>query len=60
MDTNFDDNGRFRFDTIGIPYDEIYWYDIEGQPFGIAKNFNAIVFNDANNIVDQWSLCCRW
>ena len=36
----------------GIPYDDINWYDIAGQPFGIAANFNAIVFEDANNIVD--------
>lgn len=38
--------------AIGIPYDDINWYDIEGQPFGRAQNFNAIVFNDANNIID--------
>ena len=36
----------------GIPYGDINWYDLEGQPFGIASRFNAIVFEDANNIVD--------
>lgn len=36
----------------GIPYEDINWYDISGQPFGIASYFNAIVFGDANNIVD--------
>lgn len=40
------------FSYAGIPYEDINWYDIEGQPFGIASNFNAIVFGDANNIVD--------
>jgi len=36
----------------GIPYGDINWYDEEGQPFGTASRFNAIVFEDANNIVD--------
>lgn len=36
----------------GIPYEDINWYDIAGQPFGIASYFNAIIFGDANNIVD--------
>ncbi len=40
------------FEYAGLPYDDINWYDIEGQPFGIASNFNAIIFGDANNIVD--------
>lgn len=40
------------FSYAGIPYEDINWYDIEGQPFGIASYFNAIVFEDANNIVD--------
>ena len=38
--------------NAGIPYDDINWYDITGQPFGTAINFNAIVFGDGNNIVD--------
>lgn len=38
--------------SVGIPYDNINWYDIEGQPFGIASQFNVITFNDANNIID--------
>lgn len=46
------DNNRNEILTIGIPYDDIIWYDIEGQPFGTASKFNAIVFEDANNIVD--------
>ncbi|SHO51733.1 choice-of-anchor A family protein [Anaerocolumna xylanovorans] len=37
---------------VGIPYDDIRWYDIEGTPFGLASGFNVIVFGDANNIVD--------
>lgn len=37
---------------VGVPYDDIVWYDIEGQPFGLASRFNLIVFNDANNIID--------
>ena len=36
----------------GVPYDDINWYDVVGQPFGIASYFNAIIFGDANNIVD--------
>ena len=38
--------------SAGLPYDNINWYDIEGQPFGPASKLNVIVFNDANNIVD--------
>jgi choice-of-anchor A domain-containing protein len=38
--------------SSGLPYDNINWYDVEGQPFGSASGFNVIVFNDANNIVD--------
>ena len=44
-----------RNDTVsyaGIPYDDINWYDVNGQPFGTASYFNAIIFGDANNIVD--------
>jgi choice-of-anchor A domain-containing protein len=44
-----------RNDTVsyaGIPYDDINWYDVNGQPFGTASHFNAIIFGDANNIVD--------
>ncbi len=36
----------------GIPFDNIKWYDIAGQPFGAAAGFNVIVFKDANNIID--------
>ncbi|WP_455717968.1 collagen-binding domain-containing protein, partial [Anaerosporobacter sp.] len=39
-------------DSAGLPYDDINWDDIEGQPFGTASRFNVIVFNDANNIID--------
>lgn len=49
------DNVSYRnnvLQDVGLPYDDINWYDIEGQPFGPASRFNAIVFNDANNIVD--------
>ena len=38
--------------NAGIPYEDINWSDIEGQPFGSASKFNVIVFNDANNIID--------
>ena len=37
---------------VGIPYDDINWYDVEGQPFGAASQFNLTVLNDANNIID--------
>ena len=48
----FSNQRNNSFSYAGIPYEDINWYDIAGQPFGIASNFNAIVFNDANNIVD--------
>ena len=38
--------------SAGLPYDDINWYNIDGQPFGSASGFNLIVFNDANNIID--------
>ncbi|ROR28656.1 choice-of-anchor A domain-containing protein [Mobilisporobacter senegalensis] len=47
-----DNNRNEALLNIGIPYDNIIWNDIEGQPFGIASNFNAIIFEDANNIID--------
>ncbi len=37
---------------IGIPYENINWEDIPGQPFGMASQFNLFVLGDANNIVD--------
>ena len=48
----FDSQRNGNLPYAGIPYEDINWYDIAGQPFGIASNFNAIVFGDANNIVD--------
>lgn len=38
--------------NVGIPYQNIKWNNIEGQPFGTAGRFNAIIFGDANNIID--------
>ena len=49
------DNISYSNDAMaraGLPYDNINWYNMEGQPFGPASGFNAIVFNDANNIID--------
>lgn len=40
------------YNYAGVPYNDIIWYDITGQPFGTASHFNAIIFGDANNIVD--------
>lgn len=37
---------------VGIPYQDINWKDIDGQPFGQASAFNMFVLGDANNIVD--------
>ncbi|SEW37367.1 choice-of-anchor A family protein [[Clostridium] fimetarium] len=45
-------NGRDADTIIGIPYKNINWEDIPGQPFGLASQFNLFVFGDANNIVD--------
>jgi choice-of-anchor A domain-containing protein len=36
----------------GVPYNDINWYDVDGQPFGTASYFNAMILGDANNIVD--------
>ncbi len=36
----------------GVPYNDINWYDVDGQPFGTASNFNAMILKDAENIVD--------
>lgn len=36
----------------GVPLNDINWYDMIGQPFGIASYFNAIILEDTNNIVD--------
>ena len=49
---DFNQNMNHVTSNVGIPYQDIRWYDIEGQPFGIASRFNAIVFQDANNIID--------
>ncbi|WP_310603730.1 collagen-binding domain-containing protein [Anaerosporobacter sp.] len=38
--------------SAGLPYEDIKWYDVAGQPFGAASKFNVIVFNNANNIID--------
>ncbi|MFA9466301.1 MAG: collagen-binding domain-containing protein [Velocimicrobium sp.] len=49
------DNNIYRNETnpiIGIPYKNINWEDIPGQPFGLASQFNLFVFGDANNIID--------
>ncbi len=35
-----------------ISYQDIIWEDVPGNPFGRAGTFNAIIFGDANNIVD--------
>lgn len=45
-------NNNYDNDTAGIPYNDIVWYDVVGQPFGTASYFNAIILGDANNIVD--------
>ena len=45
-------DAREARNQAGIPYNDIIWYDVVGQPFGTASYFNAIVFGDANNIVD--------
>lgn len=44
--------GRVANSIVGIPYNNINWEDIPGQPFGIASQFNLFVLGDANNIVD--------
>ncbi|MDF2588766.1 MAG: hypothetical protein K0S41_2607 [Anaerocolumna sp.] len=47
------DNINYRNgDNVGIPYDDINWYDVEGQPFGVASRINLLVLGDADNIID--------
>ncbi|MDD3172638.1 MAG: choice-of-anchor A family protein [Herbinix sp.] len=45
-------NNFYNNEFAGLPYDNINWYDVVGQPFGIASYFNAIIFGNADNIVD--------
>lgn len=45
-------NYRQDNEYAGVPYNDINWYDIDGQPFGTASYFNAMILGDANNIVD--------
>ncbi|QHQ59407.1 choice-of-anchor A family protein [Anaerocolumna sedimenticola] len=49
---DYNNYGNAAVTGVGVPYDDITWYNIEGQPFGLASRFNVIVFNDANNIID--------
>lgn len=44
--------GKEANTIVGIPYKNINWNDIPGQPFGLASQFNLFIFGDANNIVD--------
>ncbi len=48
MNNNYNESASYA----GVPYDDIIWYDVVGQPFGTASHFNAMIFGDANNIVD--------
>ena len=38
--------------TAGIPYEDIRWFDVEGQPFGAAARFNVMAMQDGDDIVD--------
>lgn len=49
---DFNNYGSPAVTGVGVPYDDINWYNIDGQPFGLASQFNVIVLNDANNIID--------
>lgn len=37
----------------GIPYDELRWQPISGQPFGNGVGYNGIIFGNLSNIVDM-------
>lgn len=45
-------NGAEDNTICGIPYNDVNWKEIKGQPFGIGSRFNLFVLGDANNIVD--------
>lgn len=36
----------------GVPYQDLRWQEVEGQPFGIGAGYNGLIFGDLENIID--------
>lgn len=36
----------------GVPYQDLRWQEVEGQPFGIGAGYNGLILGDLNNIID--------
>ncbi len=36
----------------GVPYQDLRWQEVEGQPFGIGAGYNGLILGDLSNIID--------
>ena len=36
----------------GVPYQDLRWQEVEGQPFGIGAGYNGLILGDLENIID--------
>ena len=36
----------------GVPYQDLRWQEVEGQPFGIGAGYNGLILGDLTNIID--------
>ncbi len=36
----------------GVPYQNLRWQEVEGQPFGVGAGYNGLIFGDLENIID--------
>ena len=36
----------------GVPYQNLRWQEVEGQPFGIGAGYNGLILGDLENIID--------
>ena len=37
----------------GVPYQDLRWQEVEGQPFGIGAGYNGLIFGNLENIIDS-------
>lgn len=37
----------------GVPYQDLRWQEVEGQPFGIGAGYNGLILGDLVNIIDS-------
>lgn len=36
----------------GVPYQDLRWQEVEGQPFGVGAGYNGLIFGDVSNLID--------